>query len=79
MAVFDIDGTIFRSLYFELFHALVNRGIFPKKAEKEIEKYYLPWFHRTGEFNRYRDEVIQLYTKYIKERKKQILMLLRKK
>lgn len=71
LAVFDIDGTIFRSaLFFELFHALVNRGIFPKKAEKEIEKYYLPWFHRTGEFNRYRDEVIQLYTKYIKGKKK---------
>lgn len=71
LGIFDIDGTVFRSaLFFELFHSLIQRGIFPKKAEKEIEKYYLPWFHRTGEFELYKNEVIQLYTKYIKGKKK---------
>ncbi len=73
LGIFDIDGTIFRSaLFFELFHSLIKRGIFPKRAEKEIEKYYLPWFHRTGtgEYDLYKNEIIRLFTKYIKGKRK---------
>ncbi|MEK7149268.1 MAG: HAD-IB family hydrolase [Patescibacteria group bacterium] len=71
LGIFDIDGTIFRSnLFFELFHALIERGIFPKRAEKEIEKYYLPWFHRTGTYDSYKNEIIRLQKKYIKGKKK---------
>ncbi len=38
LAVFDIDGTIFRSsLVIQLSNALVEHGVFPKAAKKEIE------------------------------------------
>ena len=71
LGIFDIDGTIFRSnLFFELFHALIERGIFPKRAKKEIEKHYLSWFHRTGEYDSYKNEIIRLQKKYIKGKKK---------
>ena len=71
LGIFDIDGTIFRSnLFFELFHALIERGIFPKRAKKEIEKHYLSWFHRMGEYDSYKNEIIRLQKKYIKGKKK---------
>lgn len=67
LAVFDIDGTIFRSsLVIELSHALVEQGIFPQAAKKEIAKEYLAWLDRKGSYEAYINKVVKIYVKYIK-------------
>jgi HAD superfamily hydrolase (TIGR01490 family) len=66
LAIFDIDGTIFRSsLLIELSHALVNAKIFPSSARKEISKEYLAWLDRKGSYEAYIDKVIKIYVKHI--------------
>ncbi len=70
LAVFDIDGTIFRSsLVIELSHALVEAGIFPSQAKKEIAKEYLAWLNRKGTYEAYINQVVKIYLKYISGRK----------
>lgn len=67
LAIFDIDGTIFRSsLVIELSHALVRAGIFPKGARKEISREYLAWLNRKGSYEAYINKVVKIYVKHIK-------------
>ncbi len=66
IAVFDIDGTIFRSsLLIELVNGLVKAGIFPKKARKEMETDYLAWLNRVGDYDDYLGKVINIYDRHI--------------
>jgi HAD superfamily hydrolase (TIGR01490 family) len=66
LAVFDIDGTIFRSsLVIELSHALVEAGIFPQAAKREIAKEYLAWLDRKGTYEAYINKVVKIYIKHI--------------
>jgi HAD superfamily hydrolase (TIGR01490 family) len=70
LAVFDIDGTIFRSsLVIELSHALVDAGIFPKSARKEIETEYLAWVNRKGSYEAYINKVVKIYIKLIADKR----------
>lgn len=67
LAVFDIDGTIFRSsLVIELSHALVDSGVFPRSARKKIAKEYSAWLDRKGTYEAYIDKVVKIYVKHIK-------------
>lgn len=67
LAVFDIDGTIFRSsLVIELSHALVEEGVFPVAAKEKIAKEYLAWLDRKGTYEAYINKVVKIYNKYIK-------------
>lgn len=66
LAIFDIDGTIFRSsLLIELSHALVNAGIFPKIAREEIAKEFTAWLNRKGTYDAYINKVVKIYNKHI--------------
>lgn len=66
LAIFDIDGTIFRSsLVIELVRALVRYRIFHKKAEQEMQKEYLAWLDRKGSYTDYINKVVKIYVKYI--------------
>ncbi len=66
LAIFDIDGTIFRSsLVIELSHALVDAKIFPGVARKEIAKEYLAWLDRKGTYEAYINQVVKIYVKHI--------------
>ncbi len=66
IAVFDIDGTIFRSsLLIELVNGLVKAGVFPKKARKEMEADYLAWLNRVGDYDDYLGKVISIYDRHI--------------
>jgi HAD superfamily hydrolase (TIGR01490 family) len=66
LAIFDIDGTIFRSsLVIELSHALVDAKVFPAVARKEISKEYLAWLDRKGSYEAYIDKVVKIYIKHI--------------
>lgn len=62
MAIFDIDGTIFRSsLVLELMSMLVARKIFSKSTLKEISDSYESWLNRQGS---YEDFIMKLVTVY---------------
>lgn len=66
LAVFDIDGTIFRSsLVIELTSALVRFGIFPQDAEKEIERHLVKWSNREGSYEEYINQVVKTFQKHI--------------
>jgi len=66
LAVFDIDGTIFRSsLLIELINVLVEERIFPRKAKKEIEADYLAWLDRKGIYDTYVNKVVKIHRDYI--------------
>jgi HAD superfamily hydrolase (TIGR01490 family) len=67
LAVFDIDGTIFRSsLIVELVNGCVAAGIFPKSASKEMEADYLAWINRRGSYENYIWKVVRIHQHYIK-------------
>lgn len=67
LAIFDIDGTIFRSsLVIELCNALVRKGIFPKSTDKQIRREYLAWLNRKGTYDAYINKVVKIYTTHIK-------------
>lgn len=66
LAVFDIDGTIFRSsLVIALTQELVAEKIFPSSAAKDIAKDYLAWVNRKGTYEAYIDRVVKIYLKHI--------------
>jgi len=67
VAIFDIDGTLFRSsLLIEITRALVREGIFPLQAEKIYLRAYKDWFSRKGSYEKYISAVITAFEKYIK-------------
>lgn len=66
LAIFDIDGTIFRSsLMVELMKTLVHYKIFPKEAEKAVDREYFAWANRKGPYQYYIDKVVDVFTKMI--------------
>jgi HAD superfamily hydrolase (TIGR01490 family) len=67
LAIFDIDGTIFRrSLMVELMKELVYDGIFPKEAENQVEKEYHDWVNRKCSYQLYIDKVVGVFKEMIK-------------
>jgi HAD superfamily hydrolase (TIGR01490 family) len=65
-AVFDIDGTIFRSsLLIELLRALIREGLFPKHVEHVYTEEFQRWLARRGQYNDYIDKVVQAYIENI--------------
>jgi HAD superfamily hydrolase (TIGR01490 family) len=67
LAIFDIDGTIFRSsLMIEVINELVAAKIFPEKASKELKKDYEAWLNRAGGYDMYIKKIVAVHLKYIK-------------
>lgn len=67
IAVFDIDGTIFRSsLTIELVERLIVRGVFPPDARQEFEYDHKRWIDREGEYQAYIEAVVATFMKYLK-------------
>lgn len=67
IAIFDIDGTIFRSsLLIELIDRLIEEGIISKKIRKELDAEYSAWSNRKGSYAAYVQKVSKLHIKYIK-------------
>lgn len=67
VAIFDIDGTIFRSsLLIEITEALIKNGIFPIKAKGGYKKEYIRWSERKGTYDDYIMAVVRTFLKYIK-------------
>jgi len=67
VAVFDIDGTIFRSsLLLELVYALVRKGLFQPDIQKEFEQQRDEWLDRRGEYEHYIAAAVQAFLKQLK-------------
>ncbi|MBU0750183.1 HAD-IB family hydrolase [Patescibacteria group bacterium] len=67
VAVFDIDGTVFRSsLLIELVEELIARDIFPKTAQKTYAHEEEEWVNRKGGYDAYINKVIQVFRTHSK-------------
>jgi HAD superfamily hydrolase (TIGR01490 family) len=67
VAVFDIDGTVFRSsLLIELVERLVAKGLFPEDARKNYETAEEAWLNRNGEYEPFIKKVVESFAKYAK-------------
>ncbi|MEK9160502.1 MAG: HAD family phosphatase [Patescibacteria group bacterium] len=67
VAVFDIDGTIFRaSLFLELVERLIEKGIFPPETRNAYEEEYEKWLNRKGDYEAYVEKVIEVFLSHIK-------------
>lgn len=72
LAVFDIDGTIFRkNLAFELIDELAWFKIFPKTVREELTRHYTDWLEHKGTYEDYRRALVKLYEHNIKGRAKE--------
>lgn len=80
VAIFDIDGTIFRSsLLIEITEALVQEKIFPKQARAIYAKAYKNWLDRKGSYEDYIGAVIKSFDRHIRGvRQDQFLKVARK-
>lgn len=71
IAIFDIDGTIFRkNLAFELINELSWLNIFPRKVRDQIVDLYTNWLEHKGTYETYRLALVEVYEKYLKGCKK---------
>ncbi len=62
LAIFDIDGTIFRkNLAFELIDELVWMKVFPRETRKKLIHLYARWLEHKGTYEEYRDAIVKLY------------------
>lgn len=67
VAVFDVDGTLFRSsLLIEVVDSLIQEGIFPLKAQQEYDRAFQAWLDRKGSYEDYIRDVIVVFSKYLK-------------
>jgi HAD superfamily phosphoserine phosphatase-like hydrolase len=67
IAIFDIDGTIFRkNLQFVLINELVFMGVFPKAVKYKLVDVYSDWIEHKGTYEKYRLAIVDLYSKHIK-------------
>ncbi|PIP28238.1 MAG: HAD-IB family hydrolase [Candidatus Moranbacteria bacterium CG23_combo_of_CG06-09_8_20_14_all_35_22] len=75
LAVFDIDGTIFRkNLAFELINELSWLKVFKREVRQELVCFYTSWLDHNGTYEEYRKALVKLYVENIKGcSKKQIL------
>lgn len=67
VAIFDVDGTIFRSsLIVEVVEGLIDSGVFPKEAQRTYIKQQKAWKDRKGSYEDYIDKVVASFMKHIK-------------
>ncbi len=67
IAIFDIDGTIFRSsLLIEFVEALIDEKIFDEEARRVYEKEKIAWLDRKGDYDSYILAVVDSFMKNIK-------------
>ena len=67
VAIFDVDGTIFRSsLLIEVVAALIESEVFPESARKEFERERLLWLDREGDYESYINAVVRAFRRHLK-------------
>ncbi len=67
VAVFDVDGTIFRSsLLIKLVDMLIEKEIFPESTRKVYEHHRERWLNREGDYEAYINAVVVAFRKHLK-------------
>lgn len=67
VAVFDVDGTIFRSsLLIELVEVLVERGVFEPSIRSRYEREQKQWLNRKGDYQSYIEALVKAFMSSIK-------------
>lgn len=67
VAIFDIDGTIFRSsLLIELVEVLIEKGIFLVSVRAAYDREKVRWLDRKGDYESYIEAVVKVFVKNIK-------------
>ena len=62
LAVFDVDGTLFRrGLLPALTRRLVNEGVFSERVREELSEDYYAWVERRGSYDTYDRLVMDLF------------------
>lgn len=75
LAIFDIDGTIFRkNLAFELLNELSWLKVFPKTVRSELISLYGSWLDNEGTYEAYRIKLVELYEKNIQGKSQEDIM-----
>lgn len=71
IAIFDIDGTIFRkNLAFELINELAWMRVFKREVRNELVRLYTKWLDHKGTYEEYRKALVRLYVENLKGHKK---------
>ena len=80
VAIFDIDGTIFRSsLLIEITEALITEGIFKPSAKKHYAKQYQDWLDRKDSYEKYIEGVVRAFEANIRGTKYKDFLRISKK
>ena len=67
LAVFDVDGTLFRrGLLPALTRRLVNEGVFSERVREELSEDYYAWVERRGSYETYDELVVELFLRELK-------------
>lgn len=67
VAVFDVDGTIFRSsLLIEVVEQLIRDGVFPEESQALYAKQHQKWLDREGDYDAYIDAVVATFQMHVK-------------
>lgn len=67
VAIFDLDGTIFRSsLLIEILEGLIEEGVFPARARDIYGREFQNWLDRKGPYEDYIKKIIKAYSQFIK-------------
>ncbi len=67
VAIFDIDGTIYRSSFLvEIVDALIQEGIFPKRVALDYAKAYKMWIERRGSYEVYINDLLKVFFRNIR-------------
>lgn len=67
LAVFDVDGTIFRgSLIISLVERLIRDGVFPAEARNHYVTNRKKWIEREGDYEAYIDSLVRAFMSHIK-------------
>jgi HAD superfamily hydrolase (TIGR01490 family) len=67
VAIFDVDGTIFRSsLLIEVVDQLIRDGVFPEEVQLTYAKQQEKWLDREGDYQSYIEAVVKAFRENIK-------------
>ena len=67
VAVFDVDGTIFRSsLLIQLVDQLIRDGVFPEETQKVYSRDLEKWQDREGDYEDYIKAVVKAFKSHLK-------------
>jgi len=67
VAVFDVDGTIFRSSFLiQIVEELIDEGHFPAEAQFEYEQERQKWLDREGDYEAYIAAMVKAFRKHLK-------------